>query len=141
MSLHSKQEKLERYQFIIKRLNEAIKQGFDIQAIAYEYALIEDRFNSFLIYFNITLKTNKVKDKIKAIRNLQHINLTTVLPSTLFDELFTWIDHRNKIMHGMAMMTLEPSYITSIAKQGLKIVKLLNKITYKMKLIGKMVLN
>jgi hypothetical protein len=39
-------EKLIRFQYIMKRLDEAIDKGFDIQAIAYIYALIEDRFNS-----------------------------------------------------------------------------------------------
>jgi hypothetical protein len=122
---NSSSEKLILYQFIMKRLNDAIEQGFDIQAIAYEYALIEDRFNSILKYLDIQLKTNKVKDKIKVIRQIKNEMIKNLLPESLLDQILSFIDARNQIMHGLAMVTLESSFITSIAKQGrLLIIKL-----------------
>jgi polyhydroxyalkanoate synthesis regulator protein len=129
----SKIEKLNRYQFIMKRLNDAIEQSFEIQAIAYEYALIEDRFNSILKYLDIQLKTNKVKDKIKVIRQIENETIKNLLPVSLLEQILSFIDARNQIMHGLAMITLEPTFITSVAKQGRELIKKLNQNSIKIK--------
>jgi hypothetical protein len=95
-------EKLIRYRYMIKRLREAIEQNFDIQAIAYAYALIEDRFNSFLDYLRINTSSNHVKDKIKLVRQENSMNqsLSLLLTEALLGQIISWINDRNKIMHG-----------------------------------------
>jgi hypothetical protein len=130
-------EKLVRYRYMIKRLHEAIEQNFDIQAIAYAYALIEDRFNSFLTYLRITTPSNHLKDKIKRIRQENSVNqpLSLLLTETLLAQLMSWINERNKIMHGMAMITMEEVYIKSVAIKGEKLIKQLNRLSPKVKLI------
>jgi hypothetical protein len=129
-------EKLIRYRYMIKRLHEAIEQNFDIQAIAYAYALIEDRFNSFLDYLRINTSSNHVKDKIKLIRLENSINqaLSLLLTETLLEQIMSWINERNKIMHGMAMITMDEVYIKSVAIKGEKLVKQLNRLSPKVKL-------
>jgi hypothetical protein len=128
-------EKLVRYRYLIKRLHEAIEHNFDIQAIAYAYALIEDRFNSFLAYLSITTSSNHVKDKIKLIRQENSINqaLSLLLTETLLEQIMSWINDRNRIMHGMAMITMDEVHIKSVAIKGEKLVKQLNRLSPKVK--------
>jgi len=138
-------EKLIRYQYIMKRLDEAIDKGFDIQAIAYIYALIEDRFNSFLIYAKMKSTSNKVKDKIKLLMKTftedANLHLIKLLSKDLINQVMSWIDDRNKIMHGMAMMTLDQEYIKTMAKRGRSIVLELNQLSPKIKRLLKKPIN
>jgi uncharacterized protein YfeS len=129
-------EKLVRYRYLIKRLHEAIEKNFDIQAIAYAYALIEDRFHSFLTYLRITPSSNHVKDKVKLVRQENSMNqsLSLLLTEALLGQIISWINERNKIMHGMAMMTMDEVYIKSVAIKGEKLVKQLNRLSPKVKL-------
>ena len=84
----------------------------------------------------ITTSSNHVKDKIKLVRQENSINqsLSLLLTEALLGQIISWINDRNKIMHGMAMITMDEVYIKSVAIKGENLVKQLNRLSQKVKL-------
>lgn len=54
-----------------------------------------------------------------------------LLPESLLEQNLSFINARNQIMHRLAMITLEPTFITSDAKQGKELIKNLNQKLHK----------
>jgi hypothetical protein len=70
-----------------------------------------------------------------------NLHLIKLLSKDLINQVMSWIDDRNKIMHGMAMMTLDQEYIKTMAKRGRSIVLELNQLSPKIKRLLKKPIN
>ncbi len=87
----------------IGRLNKAIKFGFFIEAVAIEYAIIEDRLESVLIHEGVfdADKHGTLARKLKRVRELQRRKDSLenkYLSIELLDSIDVWKDKRNKLI-------------------------------------------
>ena len=134
-------EKNEIFKYLMGKSKKALKYGFDIQVIAYSYAIIEDRIEALLKYTGITIsskdymvtKLNKVKN------NISKDKLCKYVTNDLLNNLEIWIKERNRIFHSMARNKFEEEYITKVATEGFKLAKEFSgrSIMYKNSLVKK----
>jgi hypothetical protein len=124
------------YKFYIKRIDESIKEQYYFEASWLASALIEDRVTSLLSQTggNKILNAKKNKDNYKPVRTLgrkikelkKRLLLDELLRKRIkpeiIEQLTTWTDSRNVLMHSMADGGLTLSEVQSkieyLAKSG-----------------------
>ena len=121
--------KYENYREQFKRLNKALTNGFNLEAIFIEYAILEDRTESILRHsgqWEAYLKHRKgrepgLESKIKHIKmradNKKSI-LCKVFADDLLDKMLTWKDQRNRLIHALLKQQFAHNEVSSLAVQG-----------------------
>lgn len=117
------------------RLKKAMNAGFYIEAIAIEYAVIEDRMESILRHSNkfnpdkhttLTKKLNRVSEIQRNKTGL----LRKYITEELIEEIHEWKNNRNPVVHALLKLNLNTEDLKSIAEKGQSIVKTLcSKVT------------
>ncbi len=117
------------------RLKKAMGYGFYLEAIAIEYAIIEDRMESILRHSNKynPEKHNTLNKKLNRVSEIQR-NKTSVLRKYLTEEMIadihTWKNDRNPIVHSLVKLELHTEDLKSIAEKGRDLTKMLcSKVT------------
>ena len=107
------QLKYENYKEQFKRLNSALKAGYNLEAMFIEYAVLEDRTESVLLHANkweSYLKKRGCHDptlnsKIMYIKTLMEANrkepLNRYFSDGLLDEVLAWKEERNRLIHAL----------------------------------------
>ena len=72
------------------RYNKAMKEGFYFEAVAIDYALIEDRLRSFLYHIGVLNTRESAKSDVKETKKF-HIEIY----NNFFDKKFTGLDLKN----------------------------------------------
>ena len=132
------QLKYENYREQFKRLNSALHSGFNLEAMFIEYAIMEDRTESILRHagkWDAYLKTRKGRDptinsKIGYLKKLAGFNndlLHKYFFDGLLDQMLTWKDDRNRLIHALLKQQLEHNEIRTLAEQGKQLVDELRK--------------
>ena len=132
----SGQQKYENYKEQFTRLNRALTNGFNLEAIFIEYAIIEDRTESVLRHadmWDAYVNHRKGRDvtldsKITYIRKLAENKkslLHKYFSDDLLDSIITWKNERNRLIHALLKQQLEHDEIADLAKAGKDIVNLL----------------
>ena len=127
------QLKYENYREQFKRLNSALNNGFNLEAMFIEYAIMEDRTESILRHadkWEAYLKTRKgreptINSKIHYIQKLaafQNDLLNKYFADDLLEELLVWKDERNRLIHALLKQQLEHNEINELAVQGKQLV-------------------
>ena len=121
--------KYENYKEQFKRLNRALLNGFNLEAMFIEYAIMEDRTESILHHAEMWenyLKSRKGKDvtidsKIKYIIKLSE-NKKDVLHKYFSDDLLTqildWKNERNRLIHALLKQELAHNEVLGLAEKG-----------------------
>lgn len=132
----SSQKKYDNYREQFKRLNKALANGFNLEAMFIEYAIMEDRSESVLRHaglWDAYIKSRKGRDpnidsKVKYIRkraeNKKDI-LHKYFSDDLLDRILVWKDDRNRLIHALLKQELEHNEVSRLAEQGNELVKLL----------------
>ena len=132
----SSQKKYDNYREQFKRLNKALANGFNLEAMFIEYAIMEDRSESVLRHaglWDAYIKSRKGRDpnidsKVKYIRkraeNKKDI-LHKYFSDDLLDRILVWKDDRNRLIHALLKQELEHNEVSRLAEQGSELVKLL----------------
>lgn len=132
--LNDNQLKYLNYKEQFKRLNKALVNGFNLEAIFIEYAIMEDRTESILRhggYWEAYIKSRKgreptINTKIKYIEK-QAENRTSLIHKYFFDDLLnqilTWKDERNRLIHALLKQQLAHNEVAELAEQGNELVK------------------
>lgn len=117
------------------RLKKAMGYGFYVEAIAIEYAIIEDRMESILRHSNKynPEKHNTLNKKLNRVSEIQR-NKTSVLRKYITEEMIveihSWKNDRNPIVHSLLKLELHTEDLKSIAEKGQDITKkLCSKVT------------
>ncbi len=128
-------QKYRNYKEQIGRLNKAIKYGFLIEAVAIEYAIMEDRLESVLIHegvFNpdkhgtLVRKLNRIRELQRRKGSLENKYLSV----ELLDSIASWKDERNALIHALLKQNLSTQELLETAENGYAIVKqLTSKVT------------
>jgi len=111
------------YKVLIARMREAISDEFYLEASWIAYAILEDRLVSALDETGGAKKANgapimMMGPKVGVLRSTMPSNLhlrAAFLDGKLFDELDSWKDQRNTLMHAMADETLDIPAIDELA--------------------------
>ena len=121
--------KYENYKEQFKRLNRALLNGFNLEAMFIEYAIMEDRTESILHHAEMWenyLKSRKGKDvtidsKIKYIIKLSE-NKKDVLHKYFSDDLLKqildWKNERNRLIHALLKQELAHNEVLGLAEKG-----------------------
>lgn len=128
--------KYENYKEQFKRLNRALSNGFNLEAMFIEYAIIEDRTESILRHaglWDACCKKTKngipsIDSKLKYIQkhaeNKKHL-LHRYFSDDLLCQILTWKECRNKLIHALLKQQIEHNEIEQLALQGYEYTKLI----------------
>ena len=132
----SGQLKYENYREQFKRLNKAIANGFNLEAMFIEYAIMEDRTETVLRHANLWdayIKSRKgheanIHSKIRYLKkkaeNKKDI-LHKYFSDDLLDQILTWKDDRNRLIHALLKQELDHDEVSRMAGQGSELAKML----------------
>ncbi len=128
------QQKYENYKTQFQRLNRALANDFNLEAMFIEYAIMEDRSESILRhseYWEAYLKSRKgrepnIDSKIRYIKKCAE-NKKSVLnkyfSDDLLDQLLVWKEDRNRLIHALLKQQFEHDEIYGLATRGNDLVK------------------
>lgn len=132
------QLKYENYKEQFIRLKSALNNGFNLEAMFIEYAIMEDRTESILRHadkWEAYLKSRKgrepnIDSKIRYIQKLAEQKKS--LPNKYFsdnllDRILAWKEDRNRLIHALLKQLLEHNEIRMLAEQGKQLVDDLRK--------------
>ena len=110
--------KYENYKEQFRRLNKALANGFNLEAMFIEYAIMEDRTESILRHggywdpylkrrgngrgATLNSKISYIQRKIESGDKL----LAKYFPDDLLNEILTWKEERNRLIHALLMQQL-----------------------------------
>jgi hypothetical protein len=130
------QRKYENYREQFHRLNKALANGFNLEAMFIEYAIMEDRTESILRhggYWDAYMKKRgnrgaTIKSKITYIQGKANADdklLRKYFSDDLLDRVLMWKDERNRLIHALLQQELAHNEINELAAQGNQLVKVL----------------
>ena len=130
------QQKYEHYKEQFKRLNRALANGFNLEAMFIEYAILEDRTESILRHaeqWDAYLKSRKgrepnIDSKVKYIQKRAE-NKKDILHKYFSDDLLArilvWKDERNRLIHALLKQQFAHNEVSDLATHGNELVKAL----------------
>ena len=126
VTLPENMQKYENYKEQFKRLDRAIKEGFNLEAIFITYAIIEDRTESILRYENNEIKPKKghrvsIDAKLRKVKTISREKES--LPYRYFqedfiDQIIEWKEERNRMIHALLKQNLSTEELVELALQG-----------------------
>lgn len=119
-------QKYLNYKEQFKRLDKALKYGFNLEAVFIEYAILEDRAEASLRYEGNEIHTKEghfvsIDRKLKKIKDIAREKKS--LPSRYFtdefiDEILSWKEERNGMIHAFMKKQLTTESIEAVALKG-----------------------
>ena len=116
-------QKYKNYKEQFGRLYKAIKYNFYIEAVAIEYAIMEDRLESILIHEGVYNpdKHGTLSRKLKRVRELQRRKDSLenkYLSVELLDSIDAWKNERNALIHALLKQNLSTDQLLETAETG-----------------------
>ena len=147
-----KNEKGQRFEFLVKRIDEAIAAGYYIEASSLSYALLEERTYSLLDKIGVTYshsdKLFNCLELIKKAINNRNITVSSnnftsdqiiawlksqFLDSNLVNRIDDWRKKRNDVTHDLAKETIDYSELVEFANEGKDIFRNYTSLIMKLK--------
>ena len=132
----SNKEKQRNYIIQFQRLNRAMKNHFYLEAIAIEYAIMEDRAEAILRYEgNEIIKKNekefitfaKKKNRIVKLAENKKSLMNRYFSDNLMDDIMAWIfNARNPLTHALLKRLTTKDDLENFAKRGRDLCKTLS---------------
>lgn len=122
-----------------ERLNDALMYGFFIEAIAIEYAIVDNRMDRFLSLLNVRNDINNFNSRFKLVKKeLNRISpeRELLINQQMSHKITNFINDRNNIIHGLLDIDYNDVYFEKVAHDGLEVVTYFQKIS---KIIHKIV--
>lgn len=126
--------KNEVFKIMHERLNDALMYGFFIEAIAIEYAIVDNRLDRFLSLLTIKndLKNFNVRFKlVKKELNKISQERKLLIDQQMSHKITNFINDRNNIIHGLLDIDYNDVYFEKVAQDGLEVVTYLQNISKK----------
>ena len=123
-------QKYNNYKEQMTRLKKALSNGFYLEAIFIEYAIMEDRLESALRHGNnwnpkpdrivsLDRKCRNVAQMAANKKNLAH----RYFSAELTDSVLMWKENRNTLIHALLKQSLHTEDLQAVAEEGQGIVK------------------
>ena len=130
------QQKYENYAEQFRRLNKALANGFNLEAMFIAYALMEDRTESVLRHaglWDAYMKSRKgrgptINSKVKYIFNCAKSGnefLKNYFADDLLDHILVWKDERIRLLHALLNQQFARHEISALAQQGNELCRML----------------
>ena len=130
------QQKYENYKEQFQRLNKALANGFNLEAMFIEYAIMEDRTESILHQaelWDAYIKSRKgreptINSKVQYIQKRAENKkdlLHRYFSDDLLERVLAWKEERNRLIHALLKQQLEHNEISELAAKGNELVKAL----------------
>jgi hypothetical protein len=128
------QQKYENYAEQFRRLNKALTNGFNLEAMFIAYAIMEDRTESILRHAGywdaymkkrgnrdatINSKITYIQGKVTAGDKL----LRKYFSDDLLARILAWKEERNRLIHALLKQQLTDEEVVRIAEEGNKLVR------------------
>ena len=119
--------KYENYKEQFHRLKKALGNGFYLEAIFIEYAILEDRADAVLSYEGNEIIPKNEREFISFARKKNRIiklsekknSITGRFFSQEFmEQVFNWVNRRNAVIHGLLKRTMTADELQSFALEG-----------------------
>ena len=134
------QQKYENYTEQFRRLKKALANGFNLEAMFIEYAILEDRTESILRHGGLwDAYMKKQKDRSPTINSkITYIQkriesgdklLKKHFSDDLLNRILLWKDERNRLIHALLKQQLAHNEISELATQGNELVNALRSRT------------
>ena len=128
--------KYENYREQFTRLKRALNNGFNLEAMFIEYAIMEDRTEAILRHgdkWEAYLKSRKghnptIDSKIRYIQKLAEENKTLInhyFSDALLSDILVWKENRNRIIHALLKQNLTTDELVGLAECGNKLARTL----------------
>ncbi len=126
MNMEKNQIKFNNYKEQSKRLEKALKYEFYVEALAIEYAMIEDRIQSIFkhsgfdvfdrngVPFSIQRNINRLKTN----KYFNEPNIRKKVPLELVCNIEDWKNRRNRIMHALMKADFKSGEFRELAIEG-----------------------
>ena len=135
-SIIDNQQKYENYREQFQRLNKALANGFNLEAMFIEYAIMEDRTESILHHaelWDAYIKSRKgreptINSKVQYIQKRAENKkdlLHRYFSDDLLERVLAWKEERNRLIHALLKQQLEHNEIAELATKGNELVKAL----------------
>lgn len=123
------QQKYLNYKEQFKRLNRAIANGFNLEAMFIAYSIMEDRSESVLKHagkyerYVEKLKgrnpsiNSKIKEILKCRSNRKDL-MYRYFADDFLDKILVWKEERNRMVHALLKQELTSEELSSLALQG-----------------------
>lgn len=128
-SVSENMQKHFNYKEQFKRLKKAIDNKFYLEAIFIEYAIVEDRAESILLYedngiksdrfVSIDRKLNKIIKLAENKKSLPH----RYFSDALINEIIVWKENRNQMIHALMKQHLTTQALEELALTGERLAK------------------
>ncbi|MBE6910981.1 MAG: hypothetical protein E7473_00475 [Ruminococcaceae bacterium] len=134
MSQIDNMQKYANYKEQFGRLKKALTNGFYLEAIFIEYAIIEDRIESILRHsgkFN-SEKHNMLNKKLSKIKDMQREQrglINKYISVELIEQISVWKENRNRLIHALMKQLLHTEDLQSVALEGQMIAKTISSKT------------
>ena len=123
------QQKYLNYKEQFKRLNRAIINGFNLEAMFIAYSIMEDRSESVLKHARkydryiekLKGRNPSIDSKIKEIlkcRNNRKDLMYRYFSDDLLDNILVWKEERNRMVHALLKQELTSEELENLALQG-----------------------
>ena len=130
------QQKYENYKEQFQRLNKALANGFNLEAMFIEYAIMEDRTESILPQtelWDAYIKSRKgreptINSKVQYIQKRAENKkdlLHRYFSDDLLERVLAWKEERNRLIHALLKQQFEHNEIAVLATKGNELVKAL----------------
>ena len=130
------QQKYENYREQFQRLNKALANGFNLEAMFIEYAIMEDRTESILHHaelWDAYIKSRKgreptINSKVQYIQKRAENKkdlLHRYFSDDLLERVLAWKEERNRLIHALLKQQFEHNEIAGLATKGNELVKAL----------------
>ena len=135
METNLNEKKYYNYKIQSQRLKRAMDNGFYLEAIFIEYAILEDRTEAVLRYEGNTINgeryvtINRKLNKIRKLSSGQKTLINRYFSPELIDEIIVWKDKRNPMIHAMMKQHLTTEGLRELAEEGLQLVKTMNRLS------------
>lgn len=128
------QQKYENYKEQFTRLKKALDQGFNLEAMFIEYAIMEDRTESVLRHAGLWEMYQKhrkghgstIDSKVRYIKkhaeNKKDL-LNRYFTDDLLDRVLLWKEDRNRLIHALLKQQLAHNEVSTLAAQGNALVR------------------
>lgn len=123
------QEKYLNYKTEMRRLKTARNEGFNLETILIEYAVMEDRLAFVLKKYNKEIRG--INKKIKEIQKLKSTDelLDKYLSKELLDKILKWKNERNVIIHGLMDNFVNEKELRVLGTEGYRLLRTLDSNT------------
>jgi hypothetical protein len=117
-----------------EKLNDALGNGFFIEAITIEYAIIDNRLSKIEEVLNLPIKAMNFDTRFRTIKKaLKSYENGYSISSIDSGKIKNFIKDRNVIIHNLVGIKNDPIFLESVALNGLYAVNYLQNLSKKVK--------